>query len=131
MAESDRAPGIARPIDGRVLEELEDRLERNVNDRISATVAALRRTGGPAIRAETTPQQVAAALERLINVSDTDPRKTGGIRIEADARGSRKHYIAYYASPAELTDDTPPALERAIREAGLDTRATDQEDTDG
>jgi len=131
MAESECAPGINHPIDGRVLEELDDRLERNVNDRISATVAALRRTGGAAIGTDATPQQVAMALKRLIEVSDTDPRKTGGIRIEADARGSRTRYIAYYAPPSQLTNDTPPALERAIREAGLDTRSTDQEDTDG
>jgi hypothetical protein len=134
MTESESEPstesplGIDYPIDRRVLEELERRLERNANDQVSTRVSALRKTGSDALTADTTPQAVMLALQRLIERSTEDPRQTAGLRVEADASGSRTRYIAYYASPAELTD-TPPPLERAIREAGLGDAG--QEDESG
>ena len=170
MAESESPPDVERPLDRRVLEELERRLERNVNDRVSTTVSALRKTGGTALTEDTSPRAVTLALQRLADDSSEDPRETAGIRIDVNTAPSRNRYAAYYASPGSLARfptgddpldgesvaetgatsaasadggaepvgsedageadsgdeseadpyaDTPPALDRAIREAGL------------
>lgn len=90
----------------RILDDLDTRIEQNLGDASSTTVASIRRGGhnGDAGSGgiDVSSSVISEAITQLVKISAENPNATDGIIIEARDRPVRNRYVFYRATPATL-----------------------------